>query len=253
MTTSHAPTVAGFEPHWTAPPGVRVFVTTRGGTGHSVPPFDRFNLANHVGDDPEAVAANRADLRRGLGLPAEPGWLAQVHGTRCTRVDADGPVEAEADAGVVVSPGAVAAVLTADCLPVVLARSDGTAAGVAHAGWRGLAAGILEETVAALGPPQSLHAFLGPAIGPEAFTVGSEVRDAFARAAFEDLLAFHPEGEGWRANLYLLAANRLKRLGLDPGAISGGGFCTYTDAERYYSYRRDNGRTGRMATLAWVE
>lgn len=250
MSTTRA--ISGFEPHWTAPPGVRMFITTRDG-GHSRPPYDAFNLAHHVGDEPEAVAANRADLRAGLGLPAEPGWLAQVHGTRCTAVGPDGPAEAEADAGTVTGTEAVAAVLTADCLSVVLARDDGTAAGVAHAGWRGLASGVLEETVAALGDGSDLHAFLGPAIGPEAFVVGDEVRDAFAKAAFEDLLAFQPAAEGWHANLYLLAANRLKRLGLDPGRISGGGFCTFSDPARFFSYRRDGGDTGRMATLVWIE
>jgi hypothetical protein len=244
--------IPGFEPHWTAPPGVRMFVTTRAG-GHSQAPFDGFNLAHHVGDDPQAVAANRADLRAGLGLPAEPGWLDQQHGTHCTAVGPEGPAEAAADAGVVTGTEAVAAVLTADCLSVVLARDDGDAAGVAHAGWRGLAAGVVEEAVAALGEPGELHAFLGPAIGPEAFVVGDEVRDAFAKAAFEDLLAFQPGPEGWHANLYLLAANRLKRLGLDPGRISGGGFCTYSDPARFYSYRRDGGDTGRMATLVWIE
>ncbi|MEF8793648.1 peptidoglycan editing factor PgeF [Thiohalorhabdus sp.] len=245
--------VAGFEPHWTGPPPVRLFITTRSG-GHSHPPFDGFNLAAHVGDDPEALAPNRADLRTGLGLPAEPGWLEQVHGSRVTRIDPDGPAEAEADGGVVTGTGAVAAVLTADCLPIVLARADGTGAGVAHVGWRGLAQGVVEAAVAALtSEPSELHAFLGPAIGPEAFTVGSEVRDAFTTSAFEDLLAFQPEDAGWRANLYLLAANRLKRLGLEPGGISGGGFCTYSDPERFFSYRRDGGRTGRMATLVWLE
>lgn len=244
--------VAGFEPHWTGPPHVRLFVTTRGG-GHSRPPFDGFNLAAHVGDDPEAVAANRADLRAGLGLPAEPGWLEQVHGTRVARVNPEGPDQPEADAGVVTGAGAVAAVLTADCLPIVLARDDGAGAGVVHAGWRGLAAGVVEEAVAALGDdPAELHAFLGPGIGPEAFTVGSEVRDAFTTSAFEDLFAFQPEEAGWRANLYLLAANRLKRLGVGPGRISGGGFCTYSDPERFFSHRRDEGRTGRMATLVWI-
>lgn len=246
------PAISGFEPHWTAPPGVRLFVTTRAG-GHSRAPFDGFNLAHHVGDDPAAVAANRADLRAALELPAEPGWLEQAHGTRCTRIEAAGALEPEADAGVVAGPGAVAAVLTADCLPVALARDDGARAGVAHAGWRGLANGVLEEAVAAVGEPGELHAFLGPAIGPEAYAVGEDVREAFARAAYEDLPAFQPRGEGWQANLYLLAANRLKRLGVPPGQISGGGFCTFSDAERFFSFRRDGGRTGRMATLVWIE
>jgi len=243
--------VSGFEPHWTAPSNVRTFLTVRSG-GVSQPPFDSFNLAMHVGDDPEAVAENRRRLREGLDLPAEPGWTAQVHGTHCTRVGPEGAADTEADGGLVDTPGAVAVVLTADCLPVVLARDDGTAAAVVHAGWRGLAAGVVETAVRALGPPGSLHAYLGPAIGPDAFEVGEEVRAAFVDWAEEDQNAFHPHGERWLANLYLLASQRLKRLGVAPHCISGGGFCTFSDAGRFFSHRRD-GRTGRMATLVWLE
>ncbi len=241
----------GFEPGWTAPPWVRVFVTEREG-GYSRPPFDSLNLALHVGDDPRAVSANRELLQTALALPAEPGWLEQVHGTRCTRVGAGGPEVPEADAGLVENPGAVAGVLTADCLPVVLARADGTAAAVAHAGWRGLSAGVLEGVATALGPPESLHAFLGPAIGPGAFEVGGEVREAFVTGSREDAKAFRPAGDRWRADIFLLAANRLKRLGVAPGRICGGGLCTNREPRRFFSYRRD-GRTGRMATLVWLE
>ncbi|MFP4561313.1 MAG: peptidoglycan editing factor PgeF [Thiohalorhabdus sp.] len=244
-------TVPGFEPHWTAPGNVRTFVTTRRG-GVSRPPFDTFNLAGHVGDDAKAVAENRRRLRAGLGLPAEPAWTAQVHGAHCTRVGPEGAEDAEADAGMVAGPGAVAVVLTADCLPVVLARDDGTAAAVAHAGWRGLAGGVVEAAAEALGPATDLHAYLGPAIGPEAFAVGEEVRAAFVDQAEEDQHAFHAHGDRWLANLYILASQRLKRLGVAPHRISGGGFCTFSDAGRFFSHRRD-GQTGRMATLVWLE
>ncbi|MFA9460612.1 peptidoglycan editing factor PgeF [Thiohalorhabdus methylotrophus] len=243
--------VSGFEPHWTAPPNVRTFVTTRTG-GVSAPPFESFNLALHVGDDAEAVAENRRRLREGLCLPAEPAWTAQVHGTRCTRAEPEGAADAEADAAVVEGPGAVGVVLTADCLPVVLARADGAAAAVAHAGWRGLAAGVVDEAVRALGSPERIHAYLGPAIGPDAFEVGAEVREAFLAGADEDRRAFHARNDRWLANLYILASQRLKRLGVPPHCISGGGFCTFSDGDRFFSHRRD-GQTGRMATLVWLE
>lgn len=230
---------------------MRAFVTTRQG-GASSGPFAGFNLGDHVGDDPAAVAANRRRLREGLALPADPAWLRQVHGARCTELTASGPQELEADAAVVREPGTVAAVLTADCLPVVLARADGAAAGVAHAGWRGLAGGILEATVAALGPPGELHAYLGPAIGPAAFEVGEEVRSAFLAQEPADAAAFRGHGDRWLADLYTLARHRLERLGLRSVWISGGGLCTFTDADRFYSHRRD-GRTGRMATLVWLD
>lgn len=241
----------GFRPDWTAPATVRAFVTTREG-GYSRPPIDSLNLAGHVGDDPGAVGANRALVREALGLPAEPGWLVQVHGTRCTRVTPEGPEDPEADSGLVDSSGAVAGVLTADCLPVILARDDGGAAAVAHAGWRGLAGGVLERAAAGLGAPEDLHAFLGPAIGPRAFEVGPEVREAFTGSAPEDAEAFRPAGERWLADIYRLAVNRLRRLGVLPERIAGGGLCTFSDARRFYSYRRD-GRTGRLATLVWLE
>jgi hypothetical protein len=243
--------VPGFAPQWTAPAAVRAFVTTRR-EGASTGPFAGFNLGDHVGDDPAAVTANRRRLREGLGLPAEPAWLRQVHGIRCTEAGPAGPREPEADAAVVRGPGSVAAVLTADCLPVILARADGAAAGVAHAGWRGLAGGILEATAAALGPGERLHAYLGPAIGPDAFEVGAEVRSAFLAEEPADAAAFRAYGDRWLADLYTLARRRLERLGLPPGWISGGGLCTLTDAERFYSHRRD-GRTGRLATLVWLD
>ncbi|HKL77157.1 MAG TPA: peptidoglycan editing factor PgeF [Gammaproteobacteria bacterium] len=241
--------IPGFVPQWTAPAGVRAFVTTRE-AGHSTGTFARFNLGDHVGDDPDAVAANRRWLRRGLALPADPAWLNQVHGTHCTEATASGPREVEADAAVVRGPGAVAAVLTADCLPVILARDDARAAAVAHAGWRGLAGGVLEAALTALGPVP-VHAFLGPAIGPAAFEVGPEVRAAFLEADPGADAAFAAQGGKWRADLYRLARRRLMQQGLPAARISGGDFCTFDEAERFYSHRRE-APTGRMATLVWL-
>lgn len=246
------PSVPGFTPQWSAPAAVRAFITERGPSGASRPPFHRFNVTDHVGDDPAAVAANRARLRAGLGLPAEPAWLTQVHGTTVAEVGAAGPEPGEADAAVVRGPGRVAAVLTADCLPVLLARDDGTAVAAAHAGWRGLANGVLEAAVMALGESARLHAYLGPAIGPGGFAVGREVREAFVAHDPEAEIAFRPAGPGrWRGDLFRLARQRLIAAGLAPERISGGGQCTYADPARFYSHRRD-GRTGRLATLVWI-
>lgn len=248
-------------PDWDAPANICACVTTRAG-GVSAAPFDSFNLAEHVGDEPQAVRDNRRRLREALALPAEPAWLAQAHGKEVVEA---GPAAAgaRADAAVCFGPGAVCAVLTADCLPVFLCDQSGACAGVAHCGWRGLAAGALEATVAALGRrPAELLAWLGPAIGPHAFQVGDEVRAAFvadARAdastsaqtdAQDDALAFVPDNTGrWLADLYRLARARLQRLGVE--RIGGGTYCTYHDARRFYSFRRD-GRTGRMAALIWM-
>ncbi len=228
--------------------GVRAGTTTRTG-GLSRGSLATFNLAAHVADDPAAVLANRARLRAGLGLPGEPLWLRQVHGA--TVVVHDGQTsEPEADAAVCFDAGRVLAVLTADCLPVAFASHDGTRLGLAHAGWRGLVAGVLERTVAALGAPAGdLVAWLGPAIGPDAFEVGGEVRAAFVAEHAADAGAFRPNERGrWQADLYALARARLGRLGLR--AVAGGGECTFRDAARFYSHRRDP-RGGRMATLLW--
>jgi YfiH family protein len=236
---------------WSAPPGVRACVTTRSG-GVSTGSRGSFNLAAHVGDDPACVAENRRRLREGLGLPAEPLWLRQVHGTGVAIHDGTLPAEPpEADAAVTFAPGRVLAVLTADCLPVVLASVDGTRLAVAHAGWRGLAGGVLEATVLALADTGTrLVAWLGPAIGPAAFEVGPEVREAFVDADPACAPAFAANARGrWQADLYALARRRLQRLGVL--VVSGGGDCTYSDP-RWYSFRRDRD-CGRMATLAWLE
>lgn len=242
-------TGAGFlVPEWPAPAGVRATVTTRAG-GVSSGPWASFNLASHVGDDPAAVAENRRRLRTALDLPSEPSWLQQVHEHAVARLP--GPMPAAADAAVVFGRGPVCAVLVADCLPVFLASRDGDRVGVAHAGWRGLAAGVVEATVVALGcDPARLVAWLGPAIGPRAFEVGEEVRAAFTDRDAAAAALFHPCRAGrWLADLPALARRRLMACGV--ASVHGGGTCTVSDAARFYSYRRD-GVTGRMAALAWL-
>jgi polyphenol oxidase len=242
-------------PDWPAPAAVRALSTLRTG-GLSKPPYASLNLGGHVGDDPAAVAGNRRALRHAAGLPAEPAWLEQVHGICVKDLDSPGPA-GPSDAAVTRQPGRVCAILTADCLPVLLANDAGDRVGAAHAGWRGLAAGVIEATVGALGgPSRELMAWLGPAIGPRHFEVGTEVREEFLRRAGTDSTAaeeaaFVPNARGRHmADLYALARRRLLGLGVE--RIYGGGDCTYTDDARYYSHRRD-GRTGRQATLIWLE
>lgn len=235
-------------PDWPAPPNVRALATTRGG-GVSAGPYASLNLGDHVGDEPAAVAANRAILRR--QLPAEPLWLRQVHGTRCV-VAEEVATAAEADASISFTAGRVCAVLTADCLPVLFCDVGGTAVAAAHAGWRGLLAGVLEKSALALRrSPGEMMAWLGPAIGPAAFEVGDEVRAAFVAHDAAAAGAFVPQGPGkWLCDLYALARQRLAALGIR--RIAGGAWCTATDAERFFSYRRD-GATGRMASLIWLD
>lgn len=233
-------------PDWPAPLSVRALATTRGG-GYGAGPYAGFNLAAHVGDDPLAVAANRQWLRH--RLPAAPGWLRQVHGIRCVDAARAGH-NAEADASFTRSPAVACAVMTADCLPVLFCDGAGSVVAAAHAGWRGLAAGVLESTVAAMAAPApELMAWLGPAIGPEAFEVGDEVRAAFLADDGAAAAAFRSRGDKWLCDLYALARLRLARLGLTQ--VFGGGLCTYGDKDRFFSYRRD-GATGRMATLIWL-
>ena len=236
-------------PDWPAPANVRAAVTTRiGGASHA--PYDSLNLGTHVGDDPAAVRANRARLRASLALPAEPLWLKQVHGV--VVVDAaQGGVEPQADGVFAAQPGAVCVVLTADCLPVLLCNRTGTKVAALHAGWRGLAGGVIEAGVKAMGvPANELLAWLGPAIGPASFEVGPEVRAAFVQHDAQAALAFRAAREGkYLADIYQLARRRLQRLGVV--AVYGGGFCTVTERARFFSYRRD-GVTGRMASLIWL-
>ena len=238
------------EADWPAPTGVRAGTTLRRG-GSSTGPCAEFNLALHVADDPVAVAANRARLAAALLLPAEPLWLHQVHGRDIARHEGE-RCTPTADGAVAFGPGRVLAVLTADCLPVVLSSRDGERLGIAHAGWRGLLGGVLEATVAALeAPGTDLLAWLGPAIGPAAFEVGEEVRAAFTAADPRSAGDFAANARGrWQADIYALARRRLSALGIE--AVSGGGACTFTEQERYFSYRRDP-KAGRMATLLWRE
>jgi YfiH family protein len=238
------------EADWPAPQNVRAVATTRVG-GVSVGAYESLNLGAHVGDDAPAVSENRMRLRMALGLQREPLWLNQVHGT--TVVEA-GPHEAlpTADASFARFNGQACAVLTADCLPVVFCDSDGTRVAAAHAGWRGLAGGVLESAVRALGvAPDRVLAWLGPAIEQDMFEVGSEVREQFVARSADNAQAFVANARGrWQADLYDLARRELARLGVT--RTFGGGFRCYADRDRFFSYRRD-GTTGRMATLVWMK
>jgi YfiH family protein len=234
-------------PDWPAPASVRAAISLRTG-GASGGPYASLNLGDHVGDDPAAVAENRARLARALGLPTEPLWLQQVHGCDVARFD--GTPAPRADASVSVEQGQVCAVLVADCLPVLLADRQGSCIAAAHAGWRGLASGVIERTIASLPvEPPGLLAWLGPAIGPEAFEVGPEVRERFlvADEAAESLFKPSPAGR-WLADLAGLARRRLEAAGVV--SVHGGGLCTVSDPGRFFSYRRD-GMTGRLAALIW--
>jgi YfiH family protein len=242
-----------FEADWPAPQGVRALSTLRGDvrSGVSQAPYGCFNLGDHVGDDPAAVAENRRRLKMAAGLPSEPAWLTQVHGVGVA--DLDSPADrGPADAAIAHGSGKVCAILTADCLPIIFTTGSGDTVAAAHAGWRGLAAGVIEATVRAMGvPSESLLAWLGPAIGPEHFEVGTEVRDTFLAGDPKSGEAFEPNSRGrFMANLRTLARRRLQGLGVN--RIYGGGECTFAQADRYYSHRRD-GVTGRQATLIWRE
>jgi YfiH family protein len=246
-------------PAWRTPPGVQALFTMRGG-GVSVAPMDSLNLATHVGDAPEAVAENRRRLHARANLPAEPRWLRQVHGVAVADLDvlSAGRVP-DADAAVTTHRDAVCAVLTADCLPVLFAATDGSAVAAAHAGWRGLAAGVLEATVAALrarvAPGIGLVSFIGPAISARHFEVRDEVRDAFLAADSASSAAFTRGRAGhWQCDLPQLARRRLTGLGI--ADCGGSDSCTYADEARFFSHRRDVQHrglvsTGRCATLIW--
>lgn len=234
-------------PDWPAPANVRACVTTRSG-GVSAAPFDSFNLGDHVDDDPAAVASNRQHLFEALGC--QPAWLRQVHGI--VVAEADPATVLEADGNWTATPGIACTAMTADCLPALFCDRAGTRVAAAHAGWRGLAGGVLEATVQALDvAPHELLVWLGPAIGPAAFEVGSEVREAFVQQHAEAVSAFVPSANAGKfmADIYQLARIRLAAIGVT--AVSGGGLCTYNDP-RFYSYRR-NARTGRFASLIWLQ
>lgn len=247
----------GIIPDWPAPVNVRALQTTRAG-GVSAQPYADLNLGDHVGDNPDAVARNRILLR--AHLPSDPVWLQQVHGNIV--VDAGQTVGVpDADASLSRKVDTICAVMTADCLPLLLCDEAGTVVAAAHAGWRGLAGGVVEAAVKAMNvAPERLLVWLGPAIGSQAFEVGNEVREAFLAHDTEAHEAFEPSPnlstqdaalstQKWLADIYLLARQRLALLGVE--RVYGGGLCTYTDAERFYSYRRDQ-VTGRMASLIWL-
>lgn len=237
------------EPAWPAPETVRAVSTLRTG-GASFAPYASFNLGDHVGDDPAMVATNRAALAAESGAGAIQ-WLQQVHGTEV--LVATGDMTPEADASWTTQPDLACSVMTADCLPVLFCDRAGTTVAAAHAGWRGLCSGVLEATVAAMGrDPAELLAWLGPAIGPEAFEVGPEVRAAFLERDREAEPCFKPSrglSGAYLADLYALAHRRLNHAGVT--GIYGGDFCTFTEGDRFFSYRRD-GQTGRMASLIWL-
>ncbi len=237
---------------WPAPPGVVAFTTLRHGAGVSQAPFDAFNLGARCGDEAAAVAANRASLIEKFSLPSAPHWLRQVHGTRVVRfAQPDAPTEEpEADAAATAASGTVLAILTADCMPVAFAAADGSEIAAAHAGWRGLAAGVLESTVATMSTPaEEVLAWLGPAAGPQAYEIGEEVFEAFVANDARAQSAFAATRPGhWRVDLYALA--RLRLLAAGVRRVYGGGLCTISDPQRFFSHRRDQ-RTGRMATLVY--
>lgn len=255
MLHPELPAMACFRPDWPAPAGVCALQSTRVG-GVSSGPFASLNLGNHVGDDPGAVSANRLRLFAGEQAVC-PVWLQQVHGTGVLDLDAswdainmpDSPV---ADATMTHQPGRACVVMTADCLPVLFCDRDGSVVAAAHAGWRGLCAGVLEATVAAMRcRPENIMAWLGPAIGPQFFEVGEAVRAAFIALHPQASACFNPGElpEKWLADIFSLAHLRLTAIGVK--AIFGGGECTFSQPERYFSYRRD-GQTGRMATAIWL-
>jgi YfiH family protein len=238
---------------WAPHANVCAVSTTRDAFGESAPPFDRCNLGMHCSDDPAIVARNREALRVHAQLPSEPRWLRQVHGTQVACFDETSiGDESEADAAMTTKPGVVLAILTADCLPVLFCADDGETIAAAHAGWRGLAAGVIERTIEAMrAAPQRICAWIGPAAGPQRYEVGEEVRAAFVDHDANATMAFVPTRPGhWFCDLYALARLRLSGAGVT--RVSGGGLCTISDPQRFYSHRRD-GRTGRMASLIFIK
>ncbi|CNF05514.1 purine nucleoside phosphorylase YfiH [Yersinia nurmii] len=236
-------------PQWPQPSSVKSCSTTRSG-GVSVPPYNSLNLGAHVGDNPADVEQNRQQLITQAALPQAPQWLEQVHGTRVLRLTGEPAADIQADAVYSNVPGQVCAVMTADCLPVLFCSLSGDEVAATHAGWRGLCAGVLEQTLAEFSAkPSSIIAWLGPAIGPRQFEVGAEVKQAFVSADPQAALAFTPFGDKYLADIYLLARQRLESAGIH--AVYGGDLCTVSDEQQFFSYRRE-GITGRLASLIWL-
>ena len=239
-------------PDWPAPASVRAASTTRQG-GVSTGVYASLNLGAHVGDAEKSVAENRRRLCAELDLHKQPRWLEQTHSAKVVHLTGDEPHQSlTADAAITQASDEVCVIMTADCLPVLFCERTGQTVAAAHAGWRGMAAGVLEATVAAMHvPAEDILAWLGPAIGPEIYEVGDEVRAALVKEQPLAEHAFESSSTGkWLCDLYLLASQRLRRAGIRH--IYGGGFCTYADRERFFSYRRD-GECGRMATLIWID
>ncbi|WP_300001978.1 purine nucleoside phosphorylase YfiH [uncultured Cedecea sp.] len=237
-------------PQWPFPEGVAACSSTRRG-GVSLPPYDSLNLGAHCGDNPEHVAENRRLFYAAGALPVQPTWLEQVHGTAVLKLEDEPYLSKRADASYSVTRGKVCAVMTADCLPVLFCNTAGTEVAAAHAGWRGLCAGVLEETVACFqDSPANIIAWFGPAIGPAAFEVGPEVREAFIAQDKKAVSAFRASGEKYYADIYQLARQRLENIGVTQ--VYGGERCTWTESDDFFSYRRE-GVTGRMASFIWLK
>lgn len=240
-------------PEWSAPAGVKAVSTTRL-AGNSVSPYDSFNLGTHVGDDPDAVLSNRRQLIQELQLPAEPQWMNQVHGKEVVYIAGHNNGVPTADALWTDQPDCVLSVMTADCLPVLLASKNGGVVAAIHGGWRGLVAGIVQHTVKALPvPPTELVAWFGPAIGPQVFEVGEDVVEAFVSIDLRFQPCFTPASQAGKylANIYALGQLCLEDAGV--AEIAGGDQCTFQDSKHFFSYRRDGSKTGRMASLIWFE
>jgi polyphenol oxidase len=233
-------------PNWPAPAKVKALQTTRIG-GISLSPYNSLNLGSHVNDDPIHVAHNRQLLSQ--FLPSEPVWLNQVHGINVVDA-AQTECVPDADASYTNRKNVVCVIMTADCLPILVCDTAGTVVASIHAGWRSLCDGVIEATIAKMSVnPSDLMAWLGPAIGPNAFEVGGEVREQFMAKDAKSKVAFKKHGDKYLADIYKIATQRLNNLGVTQ--IYGGGECTFTDEKRFFSFRRD-GATGRMATLIWL-
>lgn len=247
--TASEPDIQVIRPRWNAPERVRALTTLRRG-GVSTGPFAGLNLGSRAGDEPGNVARNRLLLRSTCNLPGEPVWLKQVHGTRCIDLSHAAEDE-EADGSYTDEPGRVCAVLTADCLPLFVSDANGERVGLFHVGWRGLAAGIVEQALSIFAGRPDVLCWLGPSIGPAAFEIGLEVREALEQPGNETCFTPSQNAGHWMADLYRLVVHRLHRgdvrkVGWDETA------CTYSDTERFFSYRRSR-ECGRMASLIWID
>lgn len=236
-------------PDWPAPARIKAVSTTRAG-GVSKAPFDSLNLGDHVGDDTAIVNANRECLAKTMAMPSAPAWLNQIHGTEVVTLPLSSAQVPDADASFTKTKGEVCVVMTADCLPVLFCNEEGTQVAAAHAGWRGLVNGVLEQSLSHFDDNSQVMAWLGPAIGPDAFEVGGEVREQFIAQDAGAVIAFKPHGDRWLADIYQLATRRLRSAGVTQ--IYGGEFCTVSEPSRFFSYRRES-VTGRQASCIWID